>query len=105
MAVRDFPGQVVPVVMVVCIHGNILRGPGAEQIEIRRIVADVLRLAVAADMLIETDNFICGRHDQVQIMRNHQYTAALIAADFTDQRIEFSLAGEIDALRGFVEDQ
>ncbi len=77
----------------------------AEQLDEGRVAADLLRVPRAADVAIEADHLIGGAHHQVQVVGDHQHTAAVAVAQHTDQPVQLGLAGDVDALHRFVEYQ
>jgi hypothetical protein len=43
-------------------------------------------------MMIQAHNLIGSRHDQMQIMGNHEYTTSVLIPDFTNELIQFGLS-------------
>jgi len=96
--------QIVGVVVMVVINRQALC-VFSEKLDKCRIAADLLGVAGAADMAIQANDLVGGAHHQVQIVGNHQHTAAVTVSQAGDQAIEFSLAGHVHALYRFVEHQ
>ena len=55
-------------------------------------------------MMIQAHNLIGSRHDQMQIMGNHEYTTSVLIPDFTNELIQFRLSCQINALDRLIED-
>ena len=53
-------------------------------------------------MLVEADDAVRVRHDEVEIVAHQQDAAAAGVADFFDERIEFGLAVGVDTGDGFI---
>ncbi|VFT48114.1 Uncharacterised protein [Pseudomonas aeruginosa] len=77
----------------------------AEQLDEGRVAADLLGVPGAADMAVQADHLVGGAHHQVQVVGDHQHTAAVAVAQFADEAVEFGLAGDVDALHRLVEHQ
>ena len=92
------------VVVIVGVDRVGTRGPGSEQGEVFWMLAHRVRRAAATNMVIEADNVVGRRHDDVQIVRNQQHGAVLVASDRVDEVVELGLAVEIDACGGLIED-
>ena len=105
MFVHHIPVQIVLVIMMVGVYRHRLHAGLAEQFEIRWIVADLFRMAMAAHVLVEADHFVGGRHHQVQIVRHHQHATAMAVTNAGNEVVQLGLAFEIDTLGGFVEYQ
>ena len=58
----------------------------------------------ATDMMVEADHLVGLRHHQMQIVRHHQNAAAPLIADTGDKPEKIRLPGDVNSLRGFVED-
>src|SRR5262245_12630773 len=78
------------------------RGRSKEPREFR-VVLDAFGPALAANMRIEADHPVALVHHHVKIVADHQNAAAMLFADFTDQRIELGLADEIHRLNRLVQ--
>ena len=64
----DITGQIMTVIVMVSINGQRFCLTTAKQCQVGRVIADVFRLAMAADVLVQANNFIgCGHH-QMQIV-------------------------------------
>ena len=96
--------QVVAVVVVVVVDGQAL-GVLAEQLDEGRVGADLLRVPRAAHMAIQADHLVGGAHHQVQVVRDHQYAAAMAVAQLSDQAVQLGLAGDVDALHRLIQHQ
>ena len=59
-----------------------------KQLNKGRIAADLLRVARAADMAVEAHHLIGCAHHQMQVVRNHQYAAAVAVAQAGDQGVQ-----------------
>jgi len=68
IAADNFSGQVMTVVVVMGIHGQSLRIFFAKQFQVGGVIADLFGMAMATDMLVQANNFVSSRHDQVQVM-------------------------------------
>ena len=98
-------GEAVPVIMVVRVDGERRGGGPAEQPCVFRMPTDRLGRAGAADVPIEADDAVGRRHDNVQVVRDHQHPAAAARPNGADQFVEGGLPGEVDALYRFIEDE
>ncbi len=105
MVFDDITGKVVAMVVMVGIHGQCFRILLAEQFQIGRIIADGFRVAMAANMLVQTDDLISGRHDQVQIMGYQQHAALMPIPNIGNQSIQLGLSIYIHALGRFIKYQ
>src|ERR1700730_13286883 len=56
----------------------------AEQGAIGGIARHRRGMAAAADVMVEADDTVGGRHDQMQIMRHQQHAAVALVADAAD---------------------
>src|SRR5579883_3681427 len=101
MRLRRRDGTVMAVVMVVRIEREAI-DRAAEERAISGIAAHHLGQAAAADMMIEADDMVRRRHDEMEVMRDEQHAAAALFADAADQREELGLPRDIDALHGLV---
>ena len=70
-----------------------------------RMMGNGLRMAGATDMLLQTDNLVGGRHDQVQIVRNHHHPALVTGTDIRNQMKQGLLPGRVHALVRFIQHQ
>ena len=93
--------QVMGVVVMVVVDRQAL-GIFAEQLDKRRVPADLFRVAGAAHVAVEAHHLVSGAHDQVQVVRDHQHAAAVAVAQACDQAVQLGLAGDIDALHGLI---
>jgi len=93
--------RVMAVIVVVCVG----RGPAAEKLNKGRVCTDLVGVAMTADMLVETDNFVRGRHHQMQIVGDHQYAAIQPIPELPDQAIKTFLADHVNPLNRFIEYQ
>ena len=98
-------GLIVGVVVVVGVNGQGRVHGVAEQFQKRRVAADLFRVSGATDVGIETEHSVRARHDQVQIVGNHEHPAAEFIPQRLNQGIEIGLPHHIHALHGFVQDQ
>ena len=98
-------GEVVAVIVMVTIDGEGARRLGAEQPPVGRMLGHRLRHARAADVMVEADDAIGARHDDVQIVRDEQHAEAGLVAQAPDQVVEVRLAHVVDALHRLVEHQ
>ena len=64
-----------------------------------------LRRAGAADMGVEAEHAVGRRHDDVQVVRDHDDAAPAPLPDRRDAFVEAELPGEVDVLDRLVEDQ
>ena len=64
------PGQIVFVVVIVCIHRQALGNIRTKQFDKRRVIADLLRFAMATNMVIQANHLISSGHHQLQVMRD-----------------------------------
>ena len=55
-------------------------------------------------MMIQAHNLIGSRHDQMQIMGNHEYTTSVLIPDFTNELIQFGLSCQINAQDRLIDD-
>jgi hypothetical protein len=91
--------------MVMVVDRQLPHRPGAEQGGIGGIGADILGRARAADMAVEADHPIGRRHDEMQIMGDHEDAAPAPVADAGNEPIKGELAREIHTLDGLVKNQ
>ena len=96
--------QVMGVVVMVVVDRQAL-GVLAEQLDERRVAADLLGVAGAAYVTVEAHHLVGGAHHQVQVVGNHQHAAAVAVAQACNQAIQLGLPGDINALYRFVEHQ
>ena len=68
-------------------------------------VDDVIGVAGAAHVTVQTDHVVGGRHHQMQVVRNHQDSAVALISNVGDQLVEFHLPVNIDPLHRLVEHQ
>src|SRR5690606_10860581 len=90
-------------VVLVRVDGPGLRGARAAEREVLRAAADALRASAAADVSVETDDGVGLRHPHVQVVRYEEDAAARLVPYAHDEFVQCDLAGEVDALQGFVE--
>ena len=64
-----------------------------------------LGMAHAADVAVEANHAVRGRHHQMQIVRHHQYPQIAALAQVPDEIVDLALAGDVDALHRLVEHQ
>ena len=102
---QNAPVGQMRMVVVMAVDCKRRRRAAAEEAHIFRALAHRLRRAAAADMAVEADDGICLRHDDMQIVRDQQDTAAGRIADRLDEFVERDLAGEIHTLHGLVENE
>lgn len=76
-----------------------------KDIDVGLILSDLLGIALTADMLIEADDMIRGRHHQVQIVGHHQYAAVKRLAEIRNHRVEGILPADINPLDRLIEHQ
>ena len=55
-------------------------------------------------MMIQAYNLIGSRHDQMQIMGNHEYPTAVLIPDLAYKLIQLGLTCQINALSGLIKD-
>jgi len=96
--------QIVTVVMVV-VNRQLLRALVTEHGDKFGMGGDNFRRAGAANMLVKTQHFIGFGHHQMQVMGNHQHTAAQGMANLINKIIQRHLAGHIYALGRFIQHQ
>ena len=63
--------------------------------EVRRVVSDLFRMTLAADMLIEAHHGIGRGHHQMQVMRNKQHPTTATIAYLIYQTIKRHLTSDI----------
>ena len=80
-------------------------GPEAEQRPVVGRRRHHGRRALAADMAVQADHPVGGRHHHVQVVADHQHAAAELLAQLLDQPVEARLAGLVEPLRRLVEHQ
>jgi len=71
--------QVMAVVVMVVVDGQARCGL-AEQLDERRVTADLLRVARAAHVAVQAHHLVGGAHYQVQVVGHHQHAAAVTVA-------------------------
>src|SRR3954466_5487726 len=94
---HDFPSGIVVMVMTVLVDGQRF-GVAAEQRQIFRMTADILRMPGAADMPVDADDGVGARHHQMQVVGNQQDTATASPADLGDQVEQLDLAMDVHCL-------
>ena len=90
-------------VMIMPIDSQCLRHVRTEQGKELRICCHRARVAGAANMMIEADNCVGGRHHHVEVVRYQQHAATITITQHRDQAIELGLAGDIDTGQRLIE--
>ena len=101
----DAVGKAMFMVVAVFVEGQSISSLGSEQADIFRVLGHLVGLARAAHMAIEAYNVVGCSHHHMQIVGNHQHTAAALIPDALDQRVERQLARVIDARHRLVQHQ
>src|SRR5690554_7908643 len=83
--VDDFAVHVVTVIVLVVVYRQ-CAGLLAEQGDEGRIGADLFGSAGTADMPVQADHGVGGRHDQMQVMGHHEH-AATVAVRSEERRV------------------
>ena len=97
--------QIMIVTMVMVIESNTLGGARAEKGDIFGMGADRLGRARTANMTVQTKHPVGRAHHHVEIVADHQYTAATRLAQPLNELEHTELALEIDLLRWLVQHQ
>src|SRR5690606_35376572 len=74
-------GDVVVVVVLVGIDRQVAACGLAKEGDVSRVYTHLLWMPTAADMLVEADDFIGGRHHQMQVVRDHQHATLVTRAN------------------------
>lgn len=99
------PGEIMVMIVTVRVYRQALSFLPAKQGKIGRIYTHLLWSAMTADVMIQTDDFVGARHDQMQIVRDHEDTALMAAADVVDELIQLGLPTHVDTLCRFIKYQ
>src|SRR5262249_49231481 len=83
-------------VVSVRIDGQCRGGDGTEEMLEFAVPADVGGQPRAADVAVKAINIIGRRHDDVEIVRNHQHAAAGRVAQAGDEAVDLDRARDID---------
>jgi hypothetical protein len=75
----------------------------AKQGAILGVSADVLRMALAADPVIQANDTIGRAHHNVQVVADHQHATAKVIPDFLNLTVKVGGAGLVETLRGLVQ--
>ena len=67
-AAHHLATQGVVVIVVMGVHGNVFGNLSSEQLQVFRVLANVLGVSLATDVLVETDHGIRSGHHQMQVM-------------------------------------
>jgi hypothetical protein len=94
--------NVVLVGMMVRVNREAIACSGAKQREVGGVRADRLGLAVAADVVIQTDDLVGRGHHQMQVVAYHEHAAAFAFGNGINKGIELRLTRNINALGRFV---
>src|SRR5690554_1486378 len=97
--------QVMAMVVVVVIDRQRFSHLVAKGLNKRGVVRNIRRVAAATHVLVQADDLVGGRHDQVQVVGNHDHAAIELIPQLADQVIQGRLAVDIDALGGFIQHQ
>src|SRR5690554_4536108 len=95
----------VLMIVMVGIEGDLSLGAMTKKLQECRIERDLCRMAVAANMLVETNYCIGVGHHQMQVVRDQQNTTAEFVAQFANQGVKGSLAGNVNTLHRLVKHQ
>ena len=95
----------VRVVVVVLVDGHETRHVVAEAGDEFGVLRDRLRFAVTADMSEKADDLPGLTHHPVQVVRDHENAERVPLVPVANQTVERQLAGEVELLRRFVENQ
>lgn len=95
----------VIMVVIVAIEGKGPLRPGSEQGAVFRGVLNHFWCALAADMPIQTQHPIRGRHDDMQIVADHKDRAVQVAAYMLDLAIEIGGTGLVQPLGRLIQNQ
>ena len=68
------------------------------------VADDGFGAALAADVAVQADDGVALRHDEVQVVRDHQYGAVAALLDVADDGVKAGQGGRVDAGGRFVED-
>lgn len=68
------------------------------------VAANGFRAALATDMAVEADDGVALRHDEVQVVRDHQHGKAEFGLRFVDDGVKAGEGAGVDAGGRFVED-
>lgn len=91
------------VIMMMRVRRERTRGGLAEQIDERPVTTDVGGFTRTADMPVEAVHAICGRHHDIEVVRDQKHAAAGARALARNDLIDLDGAGRIDVLCGLVE--
>src|SRR4051794_12565171 len=75
----DRAGRRVAVVVMMAVERDLIRNAGPEQLNKRRILRHRLRIAFAADVLIEADDVIGRGHHHMQIVADQKDAGGKLA--------------------------
>ncbi|KTQ69268.1 hypothetical protein NS226_23710 [Aureimonas ureilytica] len=92
-------------IMVMTIDSQFLRAAWPKHGNKFRMLGDSLGRAGTADMMIEAQYFVCLGHDQMQIMRDHQYRTVQLMTKLVNQIIERDLTIDVHALCRLIQHQ
>ncbi len=97
-------GQVMRVIVLVRVDRELARARPEER-DIFGMPGHGLGLAGAAEVAVDADHAVGRAHDDMEVVRDHQHAAAILALQAPDQIVEVELAGKIHPLHRLVEDQ
>ncbi len=80
-------GQIMAMIVMVVIDAERARGLGSEQAHIFGMLRHCLRDARAADVVIEADDAVALRHDDVQVVRDEQHAETARVAQAADEGV------------------
>jgi hypothetical protein len=101
----DIAVDIMIMIVVVGIDSQVISHPATEEFEVSRMLADALGMTRTADMTVEAQNLVGRCHDEMQVMRDHEYAAVVAVPDSPDECVEFRLPCHIDALYRLVENK
>lgn len=77
----------------------------AEEANVGGVLGDCFRHARAAYVAIDAHHAVTLRHDDVEIVRDHQHAEPAFGPQPTDQRVKLRLADVVDAADRLIKDQ
>ena len=95
----------VNMVVPMRVNGQGLRRLLSEQGQVFGVIAHGLWMSRAADVLVEAHYAVGERHDEVEVVRDHDDAAASVVPDLRDQAVEFGLSVDVHVLDGLVENE
>ena len=96
---------IVFMVVMVMVYGECTGHLLAEQLDVVGIAGYCFRVPGAAHMVVKAHDFIRIRHDQMEIMRNHENTTSTPVADAGNETVKRGLTVDVYPLGWFIKDQ